>query len=158
MAERPVPLPRTLLVATDFSAASRDALTLARDLAGVLAARVHLVHVIPDPARMPWSIDAGIAVFDVERQWRAQAEESLAAERVRAGLPDDTVLRVAVGDPAHEILAAAAAVRAGLVVMGTHGAGRVARLLMGSVADKVLRQTSRPVVVVPPAAAEGGVS
>lgn len=141
---------KRLLVATDFSGTSQEALRVARDMALALGARVQLLHVIADPARLPWTIDAGPAIVELEDSWRQQAERSLQQARDTAGfLPERTEMAVAMGDPAREIVAAAAALHADLIVLGTHGHGLVARLVMGSVADKVLRHADRPVLIVP---------
>ena len=56
---------------------------------------------------------------------------------------------LSVGDPAEEILKAAQHHDAGLVVLGTRGLGRTARLLLGSTADSVLRRARVPVLAVP---------
>jgi nucleotide-binding universal stress UspA family protein len=141
---------KCLLVATDFSATSTEALRVARELSLALGARVQLLHVIADPARLPWTIDAGPAIVQLEHSWRQQAERALEKARDAAGFsPDDTTLTVAMGDPAREITAAAHGINASVIVLGTHGHGFVARLVMGSVADKVVRRADRPVLIVP---------
>ena len=147
-----MPSSKHIVAATDFSETSGQALDVARDLAASLGAQVHLVHVIPDPARLPWSIDTGIAFMELEQQWRHHAASALTRARDAAGLPPDTTITIRCGDAAQEILGAADDARAALIVMGTHGHGPVARLVMGSVADKVLRHTTRPVLIVPPGA------
>lgn len=145
-----MPSPKCIVAATDFSGTSREALRVARDLADAIGAHVHLLHVIPDPARMPWGLESGVAFHDLERDWRLHAERSLEQAREQAGFTRArTVLQIAVGDAAREIVAAARALRADVIVMGTHGHGFVARLVMGSVADKVLRHADRPVLIVP---------
>jgi nucleotide-binding universal stress UspA family protein len=141
---------RCILVATDFSGTSREALHVARDLAAAIGARVHLLHVIPDPARLPWSVDTGMAFLDLERSWRRHAELALTQARDQAHLSaEKTTMTVAMGDAAHAIAAAADAAAADFIVVGTHGHGLVARLVMGSVADKVVRHATRPVLIVP---------
>ena len=146
-------VPRVVLVATDFSLTSREAVHAARDLAAALGATLHVVHVIPDPARLPWSVDTGIAFLDLEKSWRAHAERTLLDLCRRSRLPASTLTAVRCGDAAEEILEEAERVTAGFVVLGTHGHGRLARLVLGSVADKVLRHTRRPVLIVPPSEA-----
>ena len=150
--------PRVILAATDFSATSRGALHAARDLAAALQAVLHVVHVIPDPSRLPWSIDAGVTYPVLEQGWRAQAENGLDEARREARLPASTTTTVLIGDAAPAILDEADRLSAHMIVLGTHGHGRLARLVMGSVADRVLRHTQRPVLVVPPVRFEGGVS
>ena len=145
-----MPTSKRLLVATDFSGTSQEALRVARDMALALGARVQLLHVIADPATLPWTIDAGPAIVELEHSWREQAARSLQRARDTARFtPERTEMTVAMGDPAREIVAAAAALHADLIVLGTHGHGLVARLVMGSVADKVLRHADRPVLIVP---------
>lgn len=145
-----MPTAKSILAATDFSGTSREALHVARELAEALDARLHLLHVIPDPARLPWSVDTGLAFRDLEKDWRHHAELALAHARDEAGLPRVlTPTIVAMGDAATEIVATAAAIGAAIIVMGTHGHGFAARLVMGSVADKVLRHADRPVLIVP---------
>lgn len=145
-----MPTPKCIVAATDFSGSSREALRTARDLADAIGARVHLLHVIPDPARMPWGLESGLAFHDLERDWRLHAQRSLEQAREESGFaPARTVLQIAMGDAAQEIVAAARTLRADVIVMGTHGHGFVARFVMGSVADKVLRHADRPVLIVP---------
>jgi nucleotide-binding universal stress UspA family protein len=64
-------------------------------------------------------------------------------------------LLVAVGDPSREILAQADALDAQLLVLATQGASGVSKFVFGSVAERVLRRTTRPVLVVPPAVQSG---
>lgn len=145
-------MPRTkcIVASTDFSGTSRESLAVARDLAAAIGARVHVIHVIPDPAQLPWTIDTGVSLVNLERSWRKQAEVALERARGDAGLtPERTVLTVAMGDPATEIGREASRLGADFIVIGTHGHGLVARLLMGSVADKVVRHADRPVLIVP---------
>lgn len=145
-----MPVRRCIVAATDFSETSREALAAARAYAGAIGARVRLMHVIPDPARLPWTIDPGLSASELEDDWRANAVEALARARDDAGLaPRGTELIVATGDAAREITAAAAACRADLIVLGTHGHGFFGRLVMGSVADAVIRRSDRPVLIVP---------
>jgi len=145
-----LPTPKCIVAATDFSGTSREALHVVRDLADAIGAHVHLLHVMPDPARLPYGMEAGIVFADLERDLRAQAQRSLEQARDAAGLAAGrTALVIAMGDPAHEIVASARSLRADVIVMGTHGHGVVARLVMGSVADKVLRHADCPVLIVP---------
>lgn len=145
-----MPTPKCIVAATDFSGTSRAALHVVRDLADAIGAHVHLLHVIPDPARLPYGMEAGLVFADLERDWRARAQRSLEQARDEAGLAAGrTALVIAMGDAAHEIVASARSLRADIIVMGTHGHGFVARLVMGSVADKVLRHADRPVLIVP---------
>jgi universal stress protein A len=145
-----MPSPKCIVAATDFSETSREAMQAARAYADAIGAHVHLLHVVPDPARLPWSVETGLALGDLEKDWRHHAQLALVRARDEAGLaPGRTVMTVAVGDAASEIAEAAAGLRADLIVLGTHGHGFVGRLMMGSVAEKVVRRADRPVLIVP---------
>ena len=142
-----------ILCPTDFSDISTKAEAYATALAGRYAAALHLLHVDPPtPIMSPYGeIPVDIRLFEEQRQ---QAETDLAAARERAraaGVPADASVRG--GHPAREILAVADELHADLVVLGTHGRGGVEHLLLGSVAEKVMRKASCPVMVVPAGAA-----
>ncbi|MBI1733609.1 MAG: universal stress protein [Candidatus Rokubacteria bacterium] len=83
------------------------------------------------------------------REWATLLEEWADAAR-RAGLKVTTVLRVGV--PYREVIAAAAVERVDLVLLATHGRGEIHRLLVGSVADKVIRMAPCPVMTIREAA------
>jgi len=76
------------------------------------------------------------------RRYLQQVSERLARRGVRASV------RVRAGDPATEILRAAPEERADLIAMSTHGRTGVRRVLLGSVAEAVVRRASRPVLLV----------
>jgi nucleotide-binding universal stress UspA family protein len=96
---------------------------------------------VPLEARSPLELAALAAMEDYLE---------ITATTLRAGgLRVATALKI--GEPAEEILAAAAEENVGMVVMATHGRGGVERLLQGSVADEVLRTSTRPTLLVRPA-------
>jgi nucleotide-binding universal stress UspA family protein len=74
--------------------------------------------------------------------------DGVAAELRQQGLCTTTL--VGTGDPAQQILEVATIARADLIVMATHGRSGLQRLMLGSVADKVLHRTSAPVLLVRP--------
>jgi universal stress protein A len=132
---------KTILVPTDFSEHSETALHFAGALARDYGARIVLLHVIPIPIAPP--IDGAIAAPPV-----STADEL--RERLEAiDLPGVEVQRRLIeGRPLEGILDTAADSGCDLIVMGTHGRGGIRRLLMGSVAEGVLRQASCPVLTV----------
>jgi len=132
-----------ILVPVDFEAASMKALDLAKQLAGKMGAEVVLVHVYQLPVyTYPGLEPALLPGFHTEvSAAAARAVEQLAAQQgVRALLRE--------GDPASEILAAALEVKATMIVMGTHGRRGFAHLFLGSVAEKVIRKSTTPVLTV----------
>ena len=140
-----------ILVPTDFSPGSDEAVRYAFEIAVRLGARLHVLHVLENPfaagAFMEmYSPPPGDYFVDVERQ---------AEERLRRSLTTDqqeqvgAVLTTRMGVAATEILnRLEEAPRIDLVVMATHGRGGVARLVMGSVADKVVRAADCPVLTM----------
>jgi nucleotide-binding universal stress UspA family protein len=91
----------------------------------------------------------GVALADVQAQWEREAMqrlEELMPEAERLALNVRLVTRR--GDPVREIDAYAVAHRADLLVLGTHGRGPVAHMLMGSVAERVVRTAPCPVLTV----------
>ena len=78
--------------------------------------------------------------------------EEVRAFAAAAGSPAGAPVLVDVGRPADQILARAVRSRTDLIVIGTHGAGGFTHLVLGSVAEKVLRQAPCPVLTVPPLA------
>jgi nucleotide-binding universal stress UspA family protein len=131
-----------ILVGTDFSASSDKALGLAADMARCLDAEVVLLHVNEHAETAPLPVAA------LERRDRARIELA----RSRRVLEDGNVRVKALlrpGDPAREILRVAGSQGAHVIVIGTHGATSTATLLLGSVADRVVRYAAIPVVVVP---------
>ena len=140
-----------MLLATDFSAASDVALEYATTLAVRFGASLHLLHVIEDPSVAgSWIPELGLAtVPPVCAAMIDEAADRLA--RLRNGLERSGVKvtsEVMVGGPAAVIRDVAAARGCDLVVMGTHGRTGVAHLLLGSIAEKVVRTAPCPVLTV----------
>jgi len=139
-------LPKTILVPTDFSPEGRDALQYARALATKLDARLYVLHAWAKPAR-----DAN-SNWAMPNDYRGELESSARAqlEALVDEIPDQCEARALfyVGDPRESILKAAREINADLIVMGTHGGGKLSRVLMGSVADAVVRSAECPVTTV----------
>jgi nucleotide-binding universal stress UspA family protein len=141
---------KTILVATDFSEPSEVAVRYGRALADAFGATLHVLHVVPDAMALPWAAMAdGLAMADVQRQWERDAHErlhELVPEEEHAAMRLQVVTRA--GDPVRQITQYAAEKAVDLVVMGTHGRGPVAHMLMGSVAERVVRTAPCPVLTV----------
>lgn len=135
-----------ILFPTDFSKTAQHALGYARDLAERYDAVVHLLHVVRDPMSQGWAGDAvGVMVPDLLTTWRNDAERRL-RELPLGGTR--TACAVRVGHPFVEIIRYATDNEIDLIVMGTHGLGPVEQMLLGSVAERVVRKASCPVLTV----------
>ena len=139
---------KSILMATDFGTESTTALRLCVSLARQLGASIHLLHVARDPmlavsAPELYGLDWAQLRDDIVKH----AGESLAA--LAAASPDARITtEVAVGSPAETIVEAAGDLGADLIVMGTHGRSGVGNLLIGSVAERVIRAAPCPVMTV----------
>jgi nucleotide-binding universal stress UspA family protein len=141
---------RHILVPTDFSEGSERAFETALDMARDSGATVTLFHVHHVPAAVFPDVIMPIAP-DLMRNLEHSVELVLEkwCERARAaGVTAD--VRTAIGATHTEICAAADAVGADLIVIGTHGRGGLSHALLGSVAEKVVRKAPCPVLTVRP--------
>jgi len=140
---------KSILVATDFSDISERATAYAIDLAGQLGARVTFLHVYELPVYV--FFDGALAVTsDLAGSLSAAADGAMAtlvARQKASGVPAEG--RVSVGSPADEVQRVAEEIKADLIVVGTHGRRGLARAFLGSVAEIVVRTSTRPVLVVP---------
>lgn len=135
---------RGILHPTDFSDSSRSAFDLACSLARDFGAKLVVCHVAPPPVS---PVVDGI-VLDIPSD---EAEQSNWA-RIKEMKPADADIqidyRLKVGDAVREIIQLADEENVDLIAMGTHGRGGVSRLLMGSVAEGVMRKAPCPVLTV----------
>jgi nucleotide-binding universal stress UspA family protein len=141
-----LPVFQRILVAVDQTSASQWAVHLAAGLAASTGARVALIHVI-DISR-GFSPEFGFVDETAIARLRPSADALL--DRAAAELDGGTTVEriVREGDPPQEILASADRWRADLIILGTHGHGRLARLLLGSTAETVVRSARCPVLTV----------
>ena len=138
-----------LLVPVDFSAASEAALHYALQLAGP-EATVIMQHVV-DPSLVALVVEHEFATADdAERRMRDQARSQLAALRDSVETTAEIDVLVSTGLPFLEILRKSEDFVVDAIVLGRVGArGAIEKLLFGSVAEKVLRGSKRPVIVLP---------
>ncbi len=143
---------RRILVPVDFSPSSRAALEFAGYLADRTGASVDVLHVWEPPAYVGadslgmfpaapaqplWDRTRGEVMREMEHfLGRRDPKAPAISARVEAGEPSDTILHVAKESGAD------------LIVMGTHGRTGLSRLLIGSVAEAVLRRSSCPVLTI----------
>jgi nucleotide-binding universal stress UspA family protein len=150
--EVPVPAVTRVLVPIDFSPSARAALEYATFLVGRLGADLEVLHVWeppgyvgPDtlallplaPGQPGWDQTRGEVLREVEHfLGKGTARPKQLSVRVEAGEPSDTILKIAKDGGTD------------LIVMGTHGRTGLSRLLIGSVAEAVLRRSTCPVLTI----------
>jgi len=144
---------KTILVPTDFSEASESALNYAKALAEAFGSSIHLVHVMEDLLAHAWAAEVYVASMPSLRE----EIEKEATSRLGAMMTDEERQRLRVttavvaGNPFLEIIRYARANDADLIVLGSHGRGPIAHMLLGSVAEKIVRKAPCPVLTVRPA-------
>ena len=141
------PVIRTVLIPVDFSTNADLALRRGLALAREHGAAAHVLYVY-DP---PWTRNSSYAAppAHVTEELRYRAERQLECDIVRHhGLPLHVHAAVRVGDPYAEIVHYAGEIRAGLIVLGTHSHHTIGRLVLGTVAQKVLRRAPCPILTV----------
>ena len=146
---------RQILVPTDFSATSDAALDYAREVASRFGASLHLLHVLQDPfVAGPLVADAYVADTPGVRTTILDDARARLAHRVarRDRETFDVSAEAVFGRGADTIVEYAADRHIDLIIMGTHGRTGVAHLLLGSVAERVVRTAPCPVLTVRAAA------
>jgi nucleotide-binding universal stress UspA family protein len=141
---------KTVLVPTDFSEASESALRYGKAMAEAFGASLHVVHVMEDLLAHAWAAEVYVSSMpqlrdEIEKESR-QRLGALLADAEQKTLRAETALLA--GNPFLEIIRYAKAHEVDLIVMGTHGRGPIAHMLLGSVAEKVVRKSPCPVLTV----------
>jgi nucleotide-binding universal stress UspA family protein len=140
---------KNILVATDFSEPSANALVYGKDLARSYNATLHVLHVTED-VLMRYSPEIGFAVpelqKDLEQAARRELDKIISADDLRT-LRVVPAIEVAT-NAATAITSYAQAQQIDLIIVGTHGRGAVKQLIMGSVAERVVRTAPCPVLAV----------
>jgi nucleotide-binding universal stress UspA family protein len=144
---------KKVLVATDFSPVSETALVYGRALARTFGGTLHVLHVVENfVGRFPYA-DAAVVGFgpeelqaELEQAGRRELEAAV-TETDRRELQAVPVFRVG-NSPARAICEYAKEAGIDVIVIGATGRGAVDRMLMGSVADKVIRRAPCPVLAV----------
>jgi nucleotide-binding universal stress UspA family protein len=137
---------KRILIAVNKSEPAEHAAETGIELAAELGASVQLVHVVAPPSSL--ATEFGVideCAYDAPLREAEQLMNHLRS-RVPAHVPCEHCVRQ--GDVADEILAAARLWRPDLIVVGSHGRGRLATLLLGSTAEDLVRRASCPVIVV----------
>jgi nucleotide-binding universal stress UspA family protein len=133
----------TILCPVDFDQGAPAALRLAAELAQERKAILHVLHVVD----LPPNVEVPLPFAELE----ARAATKLARlARGRVGAKARYRVHVTVGDPGSDVLSAARQLKAKLIVMATHGRKGLRRLILGSVAERVVREAPCPVLTVRP--------
>lgn len=142
---------KRILVATDFGEPAEAALNYGKELARTFNAHLDVLHVCENVLTRGFGIEGYVATYpdlqrDVEDAARKQLD-SLVSDEDRAMLGARTIV-ITSNAPAFAIVNYARENGVDLIIMGTHGRGAVAHLLVGSVAERVVRTAPCPVLTV----------
>lgn len=144
-----------ILVPDDFSAPADRAFAVAHEIAREAGVGLDVLHVIEEvTVSSPYG--ALVAPPAEYASMTARAKEALRGRKKRASAEAPTRVFVTLGDPVDEVLAHARQAGIGLIVMGSHGLTGFDRVLLGSVAEGVVRRAHCPVLVVKVGAREAG--
>ncbi len=137
-----------LVAPTDFSPNSEKAIDYAVQLARRLGAKLTLLHVVPEPSALDYSME-GVSVQEIQ-EWEEEAKTKLTEQLTRAQLEykDVDALRLSALHPREEIVRAVTDLSADLLVISTHGYTGWKHFLFGSDAEKILEHSPCPVLVV----------
>lgn len=141
---------KKILVATDFSTSSTLAVKQALELAEAFGATIEVLHVVEEPFGYVGDFHRYLPEVDAFRETlnaaaRAQLHQVLTPEQIEQF---QASLSLRTGTPYAEIVRHARDKSVDLIVMGTRGRGPVLHMVMGSVAEKVVRYANCPVLTV----------
>lgn len=143
---------RDVLVATDFGEAADAALKYGRELARTFGATLHVFHAVDDVASRALALsaatvsDLALTQASVEAEGRRRLE-ALISDEDRVALHATSAVETS-NVPASAIVAHARKIKAGLIIVGTHGRGPMTHFLLGNVAERVVRTAPCPVLTV----------
>lgn len=137
---------KSILCPLDFSDASKNAFRYACEFARSMGSKIYLLHIV-EPR--PIAADMTLTYIPVEEDLEKAAREDiepLAHEAREKGI--DVQVDVVIGIPSEVILHQIVESDASMLIMGSHGKTGLSRLLMGSVAEGVVRKAKVPVLIV----------
>lgn len=146
-------LMKNIVAAIDFSNATHGVLEMGTNLAKSFGARLCLLHAIePEPSYTAYGFTPdefpAMNAFQDEARKRAARKLEELLEAVRVDVPDATS-KLSEGSPLHCLLDHVNDAHADFVIVGSHGHGVIASLLLGSVAEGMVRKATVPTLVVP---------
>lgn len=134
---------QTVVVPIDFSDESLQAAELAREFTGATG-RLHLIHVLPELSPS----EPGVIWHAVDDASRTQHAREALERRLKELKIEGAAIKIAFGDPAREIARFAEEIQAELILLPSRGRGGALRVLLGSVAERVLHLAHCPVLVL----------
>lgn len=140
---------KTILAATDFSEYSKTAINICLGVYRCMKTKLCILHTIERIPHKPRHLSSCTAPEDMK-----QKLEKETVDKIKAMIPEgireksDIIPMVRFGKPYNEILQVAKEENVDLLVIGTHGRAGVDRVLMGSVAEKIVRKAHCPVMVI----------
>jgi nucleotide-binding universal stress UspA family protein len=142
-----------IIVAVDFSNATTGVVAIAVSLAKAFDADLQLFHVVePEPSYTAYGFTPdefpAMNAFQEEAKRRAERKLGELLTKVQTDLPRASS-QLATGSPLHSLLAHVKDSGADFVIVGSHGHGVIASLLLGSVAEGMVRKAGVPTLVVP---------
>ncbi len=141
----------SILAPTDFSHHAQDALAYACGLANRMGSSLHLLHVLPDMV-VPVGPDPSLITAlppEFYQETEAQTREAL-EQAIDANWPKPPALHCEIrwGDPVHGIVEYAREKQVKLIVIATHGRTGLSHVLLGSVAERIVRESPCPVLTI----------
>ena len=140
-----------ILAAIDFSPVTEQVVATLMQMAATLPAQVWLIHVAPpDPAFVGYEAGPDVVRGQVAVELHASHQKlQKLADRLRAAGVETTALQLQ-GKTVDTVIAEAERLPASLIVLGSHGDGAVYNMLVGSVAEGIVRASKVPILLVPP--------
>jgi universal stress protein A len=141
--------PKHILVPTDMSAYSLTALEYAQEISKIFQAEITLLHVFEpgEPAASPELSKHDESKDDLQKRLRHHLSRILIENKM---VEQSIAIEIRYGSPAHQIVKGAKTLHADLIVMSTHGRTGFRHVMLGSVAEKVVRFSHCPVLTVKP--------
>ena len=133
----------TVVVPVDFSEESLAAVDTALKIAGS-AKPLHIIHVLPELS----PLEPGEVWETINEQSRTEHAEQALRERLSDPCYADMTVEILFGDPGHAIAQRAKELEADMIILPSHGRTGLAHLLIGSVAERVVRLAHCPVLVL----------
>jgi len=144
---------KTIVAALDFSDASGPVLDAAAEMSRAFGATLKLVHVVePEPTYSAYGFtpEEFPAIHTFQKEARSRAEKALDAQKGKlAGKVGTVEARILEGNPLKALLEFSDSEGAEMVVVGSHGHGVLASVLLGSVAEGIVRKSKVPALIVP---------